>query len=231
METERTPQELREGVRSGILAAVQRDVELRGGRTARLLVAAGALGVFGAISVTLLLSEHPFAHHASWHPVVFSAVWSGLLIVSLALVFLEVRTPALPLARSARVGLLGLGVAGLCGWVCPDPHFLHWWFATAAGARSSAMGGVALSALCFGLVTAIFFGAVASVAALGAERRGAIRPLLPALSMLLLLAPGIALQSVGTSLAVFAGWLLGAGAGSYIGVAAGMRLRRWFAAT
>ncbi len=231
METGRTPQELREGVRSGILAAVQRDVELRGSRTARLLVAAGALGVFGAISITLLLSAHLFGHHASWHPVVFSAVWSGLLIVSLALAFLQVRTPALPLARSACVGLLGLGVAGTCGWVCPDPHFLHWWFATGPGARLSATAGAAFSVLCFGLIAAIFFGLVASVAALGGERRGAIRPLLPALAMLLLLAPGIALQSVGTSLAVFAGWLLGTAAGSYTGVAAGIRLRRWFAAT
>lgn len=231
MDTGRTPQDLREGVRSGILAAVRKDMELRGGRTARLLAAAGALGVFGAIGITLLLSGHPYGHHPAWHVVVFTAVWSGLLVVSLALAFLQVRTPSLPLARSACVGLLGLGVAGLCGALCPDPHFLQWWIATEAGAQLNAAGGLALSVLCFGLTTAIFFGFVASVVALGGERRGAIRPLLPALAMLFLLAPGIALQSVGTSLAVSAGWLLGTAAGAYTGVAAGIRLRRWFAAT
>ncbi len=225
METGRTPQELREGVRSGILAAVERDVELRGGRTARLLAAAGALGVFGAIGVTVLLSGHPYGHHPAWHVIVFTAVWSGLLVVSLALAFLQVRTPSLPLARSACVGLLGLGLAGLCGALCPDPHFLHWWFGTDVGARLSATGGMALSVLCFGLITSLFLGAVATVGALGGARRGLIRPLLPALTLLLLLAPGVALQSFGTSWGVFGGWILGTAAGVYAGVAAGMRAR------
>ena len=230
MKTEPTPPELREGVRSGILGAVQRDVELRGGRTARLLAAAGALGGFGAIGITLLLSGHPYGHHPASHSVVFAAVWAGLLVVSLALAFLQVRTPTLPLARSAAVGLLGLGLAGLCGALCPDPHFLQWWFATEAGARLSAAGGTALSVLCFGLVASLFFGAVAAVAALGGARRGPIQPLLPAVALLVLLAPGVALQSFGTSWAVFGGWILGTAAGSYAGVTAGIRVRAWIAA-
>jgi hypothetical protein len=230
MDRESAPQEIREGVRSGILAAVRHDVELRGGRTARLLAAAGALGVFGAIGITLLLSGHPYGHHPAWHVVVFTAIWSGLLVVSLALAFLRVRTPKLPLARSARVGLVGLGVAGLCGALCPEPHFLRWWLATEAGARLSAASGVALSVLCFGLVTSLFLGAVAAGAALGGARREPIRPLVPSLTLLLLLAPGVALQSVGTSWPVFAGWMLGAAAGAYAGVATGMRVRAWVAA-
>jgi len=224
MESESTPSELREGVRSGIVAAVERDVELRGGRTARLLVAAGAIGVLGAVGITLMLAAHPFGHHPHWHVVVFAAVWSGLLVVSLALAFLQVRTPSLPLARSAAIGILGLGLAGICSAVCPDQHFLHWWSATAPGGRLSAVGGLALSALCFGLASSLFFGAVAAFVGLG-HGRGPIHPLLPAAMLLLLLSPGVALQSFDTSWAVFGSWLLGTAAGAYGGVATGIRVR------
>ncbi len=230
MERESTPHDLREGVRSGILSAIGQDADLRGGRTARLLAAAGALGVFGAIGVTLLLSGHPYGHHPASHVVIFTAIWSGLLVVSLALAFLQVRTPTLPLARSAGVGLLGLGLAGLCGALCPDPHFLQWWGSTEVGGRLSALGGTALSVVCFGFATSLCIGAVASVLALGGARRGPIRPLLPAAALLLLLAPGIALQSFGTSSAVFGGWILGTAAGVFAGVMAGMRARAWIGA-
>ena len=52
-----------------------------------------------------------------------------------------------------------------------------------------------------------------------------MRPLLPAAMLLLLLAPGIALQSTGTSLGAFSGWLRAAAGGAYAGVASGIRLR------
>ncbi len=226
MGSERTPPELREGVRSGIVAAVERDAELRGGRTARLLAAAGGLGVFGAIGITLMLSGHPFGHHPPWHVMVFTAVWAGLLIVSLAFAFLHVRTPGLPLARSACIGILGLGLAGVCGAACPDQHFLRWWTATAAGSQLSAAGGLALSALCFGFVTSLFLGAAAALLGLGYGRRGPIRPPLPAAMLVLLLLPGVALQSFGTSWTVFGSWLLGTAAGVYGGVATGIRASR-----
>jgi len=219
---ERTPPELREGVRAGILASVERDVELRGGRTARLLAAAGAIGVLGAAGITLMLAEHPFGHHPQWHAIVFAAVWSGLLVVSLALAFLQVRTPSLPLARSAAIGMLGLGLAGICSALCPDQHFLQWWSSTAVGGRLTTGGGLPLSALCFGLVSSLFLGAVAAFIGLG---RGPMRPPLPAAMLLLLLSPGVALQSVDTSWAVFGSWLLGTAAGAYSGVATGIRMR------
>ena len=225
MVDERTPPDVREGVRSGIFAAIERDVEKRGGRTARMLVAAGLAGAAGAVGLTLLVSGHPSGHHPSWHAVVFSAVWSGLLVVSLALALRGVRTPTLPLARSACVALLGLGVAGICGALCPDPHFLTWWSHTAGGAFLVGVGGLALSALCFGLVAALFVAAVAAVLVLADARRSPMRPLLPAAMLWLLLAPGVALQSVGTTWGVFAGWLLGTAAGSYLGVAIGMQVR------
>jgi hypothetical protein len=221
--SDRTPPDLREGVRSGIVAAVERDAELRGARTARRLVAAGALGVFGAIGITLMMSGHPFGHHPPWHVVVFTAVWSGLLIVSLAFVFLQVRTTSLPLARSACVGILGLGLAGACSATCPDPHFLRWWTATAVGSQLSAAGGLGLSALCFGFVTTLFLGATAAFFGLAGARRGSIRPLLPAAMLVLLLLPGVALQSFGTSWTAFGGWLLGSAAGAYGGAATVIR--------
>lgn len=222
MEGETTPPELREAVRSGIVETVERDVELRGGRTARLLVAAGAIGVLGATGITLMLADHPFGHHPHWHAVVFAAVWCGLLVVSLALAFLQVRTPSLPLARSASIGILGLGLAGVCSALCPDQHILQWWSSTAAGGRLSAAGGPALSVLCFGLASSLFVGAVAAFIGLG---RGRIHPSLPAAMLLLLLSPGVALQSFDTSWAVFGTWLLGTAAGAYSGVAAGIRMR------
>src|SRR5262245_39852693 len=118
------PSELREGVRSGIVEALLRDFDRRGAQTARLLALAGVGGVAGALGAMLLISGHPFGHHATWHVAVFSAVWAGLLVVALAIALLEVRTPTLPLASAAAIGLIGLGLAGLCGAACPDPHFL-----------------------------------------------------------------------------------------------------------
>jgi hypothetical protein len=222
---EHTPLELREGVRTGILSSIQRDVDLRGGRTARLLASAGLIGIVGAIGATLMISGHPFGHHAPWHLAVFASVWAGLLVVSLSIAFLQVRTPSLPLARAACVGILGLGLAGICGALCPDQHFLHWWSSTEVGGELAATGGPGLSALCFGAVASLFFGAVAAFVALGGTHRPPVRPLLPAAMLLLLLSPGVALQSVDTSWGVFLGWLAGTGGGAYAGVAAGLRLR------
>jgi len=224
MANERTPPEVREGVRSGILSSLQRDVERRGGRTARLLAAAGVIGVAGAVGVTLLIAGHPFDHHPPWHVAVFSAIWAGLLVVSLALVFLNVRTPTLPLARSASVGVLGLGIAGICGAACPDPHFLVWWTATGIGAPLTRAGGLPLAALCFGVATTFAIGLASALVVLGGAHR-TVRPLLPAAMLLILLAPGLLLQSVGSSLGVLAGWLTGSATGAYLGVAGAVRLR------
>ncbi len=225
MEDGKTPEDLREGVRSGIVASIKRDVELRGGRTARMLAAAGVIGALGAVGVTLMLSGHPYGHHPSWHVVVFTAVWAGLLVVSLALVFLQVRSPSLPLASAASVGVVGLGVAGVCGALCPDPHFLHWWSETEVGGSLSRIGGLALSASCFGLLTTLFVGLISSFAVLGGSGRRAVSSLLPAIVLTALLAPGVALQSVGASPGVFSGWLLGTLGGAYAGVASGAWLR------
>ena len=76
-----------------------------------------------------------------------------------------------------------------------------------------------------GLVASLFVAAVAALLVLGDSRRAPIQPLLPAAMLLLLLAPGVALQSVGTSWGVFAAWLLGTAAGSYLGIVLGIHVR------
>ena len=220
----RTPEEIRERVRSRIADALERDTEFRGARTARLLLAAGALGIFAAFGMIRIISDHPYDHHPGWHIVFFTAVWSGLLVVMLAIALLGVRTPHLPLARAARVAILGLGIAGICSVLCPDPHFLAWWGSTKAGEALGAIGGVPLSALCFGAVTTVVFSVVAAAVALG-PRRLPIQPMLPAAMLLLLLFPGIALQSFGTSWWVFSSWLVGTAAGAYAGSAVALNLR------
>lgn len=153
------------------------------------------------------------------------AVWAGLLVVSLSIAFLQVRTPSLPFSRAASVGILGLGLAGICSAVCPDQHFLHWWSRTGVGAPLSEAGGPAAGALCFGLVTTLFFAGVAAFLVLGERQQAPVRPLLPAAALLVLLAPGVALQSVGTSPGVLAGRLAGTAARAWLGVAGGLRAR------
>jgi hypothetical protein len=220
-----TPPDLRDGVRAGILSSLERDIAQRGGRTARRLIVAGTVGVLGAMGATLLLSGHPMGHHPSWHAVFFGVVWTGLLVVGLALVLLDVRTPTLPLARSAEIAMLGLGLAGLCGAACPDPHFLSWWSGTPLGGWLAARAGLALSALCFGAVSAVAIGASAVVIPLRTRREPPPRPLLPIAMLLALLAPGVALQSAGQSWAVLGSWLLGSALGAHAGVTAALRLR------
>jgi hypothetical protein len=231
MPDERAPNSLREGVRSGILSALARDFDLAGARTARRLVTAGFVGVAGAVGLTLMLAGHPFDHHPPWHVAFFSALWAGLLVVALSLVLLGVRTPTLRIGEAASVGVLGLGLAGFCGALCPDPHFLRWWTATDAGAWLAGVAGLGSAAFCLGVATAF---AVALPATIVVVRRApfpgrATAP--PAGALLTLLLPGIALQSVGTSVTVFAAWALGSALGAWTGVASGLALRARTAAS
>ena len=156
---------------------------------------------------------------------VFSAIWAGLLVVAFAIAFLHIRTPSIPLARAASIGILGLGIAGICGALCPDQHFLHWWSATGVGGTLARAGGLVLSAACFGFVTTLFVGLVSSFLVIGDPRilQGVS---LPALALLVLLLPGVVLQSVGASFGVFAAWLAGAAAGAFLGVLGGTWTRR-----
>jgi hypothetical protein len=226
VDEDQTPTALSQRVRSEIGASLRRDFEFRGARTARRLVLAGVAGVVGALGAILLVAGHSFGHHAPWHVLAFSVAWTGLLVVTIAIALLEIRTPSLPLARSAIVGLIGLGVAGVCGAACPDSHFLVWWSDSPLGGEVTESLGAGLSATCFGLVSAFAIGSLATLLALLGSHEDVLRPALPVVFLGLLLFPGVALQSVGTSWAVFAGWMLATIVGAYAGVTGGMRLRR-----
>jgi hypothetical protein len=225
---QRSPAEIREGVRSGILSAIAQDFELIGARTVRRLFAAGLVGVAGAMGATLLISGHSFEHHPPWHVLILTTIWAGLLIISLSLIFLRIRTPGLPIAPAATVGVLGLGVAGLCSAICPDGHFLAWWGTTAPGAQVVASGGLLASALCFGLVTSAVFAAASAALVLKGGQGGAWAAILPAMALFLLLEPGVILQSVGTSFGEAIGWTLGTAIGCFAGVSGSMLLRSLF---
>ena len=223
----RAPQEVREGVRQALLASLRSDSELIAGRTARRLAAAGAIGVTGAVGATLLVTAHPFGQYPSWNVAVFSAIWAGLLVVSLSLMFLRIRTPGLPVGQSAAMAVLGLGVAGVVGLCAPDAHFLHWWTGTRVGGWTVSFAGIAGSTLCLGFLAAVFFGATAAAVLLH-RRQPASALALAATMLFLLLLPGVALQSVGTSFEVFAAWALGTAIGCYVGVRAGASVRSKF---
>ena len=219
------PAELRKGVREGILAALAQDVEQRGVRTAGRLVSAGLAGVAGAIGAMLLVSTHPFGQHPRWVEMVVSTVWAGLLVVSLSLLLLQVRTPGLPIARAAAVGLGSLSLAAICSLLCPDPYVLSWWLATGPGSALVQRSSVSGAALCFGFATTFGFAAIPALLLLD---HSASRPPARALAAVfpsLLLAPGLVLESVGLGLGVLAAWLGGAIAGAFAGVSAGVGLR------
>lgn len=220
-----TPSHLHDGVKAGILASIREDVEHRGGPTARRLVAAGMLGVIGALGITRLVLSHPLGHHPPWHIAAFSTIWAGLLFVALAVSILRLRTPSLPLAEAATVGIAGLGLAGICGAICSDQHFLHWWSNTPIGASTLESGGPALSAMCFGFVITLFIGAVSAVTLIRRRAGRPLRPILAAAMLLVLLTPGIALQSFDTTWWVFGAWMLGTGLGAYLGVVFGAGVR------
>ncbi|RIL07209.1 MAG: hypothetical protein DCC71_03680 [Proteobacteria bacterium] len=205
---------------------MRRDFELRSKRTFLLLVLAGAVGVAGALGGTWLVADHPFSHHASWSVAAFSTLWAGLLVVSLALGLLRVRTQSFPLARAALLGLIGLGIAGAFGTACPDPHFLVWWTSTRFRDQLATTAGLHGSALCLGVVATFLFAAMAAVLASGTEGTTAFASILPAVMLLLLLSPAIALQSVGLPLRVGVFWLVGTAVGSLFGVTAGMHVRK-----
>ncbi len=217
--------EARAGVRDGILSAIRGDVELRGGRTARRLLAAGAVGVLGALGATLLVTRHPMGHHPDWHGVIFGSIWAGLLVVTLSIALLRVRTPNLPLDRAALAGIVGLGLAGLCGAACSDQHFLIWWANTGVGRYVISSGGPVIGALCFGVITTAFIAAISSFVTLGRSAASGLGALVAAAAVFLLLVPGVALQTVGMSIGVSTAWLAGTGVGALLGSSGSARVR------
>ena len=218
-EGQAAPEALREGIRAGIVAALNEE-ERRTSTLVRRLAAAGAAGIAASVALTLVFAgrtDHPM------HLAVCGAVWAGLLVECFAFALLRIRTPRIPLGQAAALGLVGLGLATIVALFCPDPHTWRWWNSTTLGAATLTMGGDLGSALCFGLCSALFlgFGATLVVASRGG-RLGRAAP--SAMVLTLLLAPVVILQASDSSVAVMALWGAGTAVGAHVGVGGGLVL-------
>jgi len=186
---------------------------------------AGFAGVMAAAGATSLIAAHPFDHHPPWHATLASIAWAGMLVVAFAIVLLRIRTPGWPLAHAALVGLIGVGVAGLCGALCPDRHFLTWWSGTEAGRTIDGAVGSAAGVVCFGVITTLVIGSIAAFLP-PPPRTDDRSPWIAATSTLVvLLLPAIVLQWFGQSAAILVGWIAGTIVGTGIGVAVGIKGR------
>lgn len=216
-ERPRTPDEIRDGVRRGIVDALAVDRERAGSGTAKRLAAAGALGLAAAVGAVVLFSGNSMEQGHGLHLALCAAAWSGLLVECFALVLLRIRLRRLPLAHAAALGLVGLGIAAILGLACPDPHYLAWWASTTIGSAIVGTLGHSASALCLGLCSALLIGigAVLILSLRGIRFRNVH---LPAAFLFLLLWPAIVLQSAGGS---FVPWSAGLALGAYLGVLTG----------
>jgi hypothetical protein len=220
---EETPSALREGVREGIVAALEREDRQRGTWAARRLAAAGGAGVAAAVLLSVLFAGETSGSGREWHLAICGAVWAGLLVEGFAFVFLRIRTPRIQLGQAAALGLIGVGLAALVVLFCPDPHFFRWWQSTSAGQSAATAGGTMASAFCLGLCSAVFLGFSACLV-LNWKGRRLTDALVPAVAFNLLLLPALVLQSIAAGFGVLLAWALGTAIGSYGGVAAAIAL-------
>ena len=212
-----TPDALREGVRQGVLAALEAERDRWNLGTVLRLALAGALGVGAAIGSTVLFSGGTLSSEHGWHVAICAATWAGLLVEYFIIVILRIHGGTLSLAHAASLALVGFVLAAVMGLACPAPRYLEWWGRTAIGGHTALAGGPSASALCLGLCSAFVIALGASLLATtrSRERRG----VLPAAFLLfLLLSPAVGLQSVGLGGKVFSAWTLGIAAGSGVGV-------------
>lgn len=214
-----TPAATREGVRDGILAALEREAPSFGTDAAGRLIAAGVIAIVAAAALTMLFAgPHP-SGESEWHLVLCSAAWAGLLVEAFAFVLLRARFSHLPIGSAAALALLGLAIAALMRLVCPDLQPLQWWSATALGERSALLIGESANALCVGICIAALLGFAARLvlAVRGHPPGGA---LVPALALSLLLLPAVALQLTGLPRKVGVAWAGGTLLGAYLGITA-----------
>jgi hypothetical protein len=221
----RATDDIREGVRQGVRDALAADVDRTSAGTAARLTAAGVLGLGAAAAVVTLFSRGSPEHVDRLQLALCAVAWSGVLVIAFALILLRVGSRRLPLADAATLGVLGLGLAALLTFVCPDPRIMEWWMTTPLGRVAEAKLGVGASALCLGLCTALVSGAGASLFfAFRGRTLGGVH--LPALLLFLMLWPAVVVQSLGGSASSFAAWSVGLAAGAWAGVALGLGISR-----
>ncbi len=214
-------EELREGVRRGILDALAREIDRSSARAVGKLAAAGALGVAGAVGSVALFSGDLLKDGHGWHLAVCAAAWAGLMAACCAVVMLRVQIQRIPLTQTCVLALLGLGLAAILGLLCPDPHHLAWWSSTWLGNLALERGGPGAGAFSLGACSALLIGMGATgILAL----RGVSLPsaMLPGILLFFMLWPAVVLQSAGAPVFLFAWWSAGLFAGSTAGVALGL---------
>lgn len=214
-----TPAVTREGVRDGILAALEREEFRTGGWAAWRLGAAAAPAIGAAVALTMLFSAPSSDVEPAWHLVVCSAVWSGLLVAAFAFVLLRIRTRRVPVGSAVALGLVGLGLAALMRVACPDLQLLPWWRATTAGRSADVLMGASGGAFCLGICGAGTIG-LAACLVLGRRRDHLGGVIAPAIALSLLLLPAVILQSSDMPVEIGLAWAGGAALGSYAGIAA-----------
>jgi hypothetical protein len=215
------PENLREGVRRGILDALALDLDRTRARTVGRLAAAGALGVAGAVGSVALFSGDLLRNGHGWYLAVCAAAWAGFMTACFAVVLLRIRTQRIPLNQDCVLALLGLGLAAILGLLFPDPHHLAWWSSTTLGSVAVGRGGLGPGAFCLGACSALLVGTAATV--ILALRRVSFRgAMLPASLLFLMLWPAVVLQSAAAPPLIFAWWSAGLFGGSYTGVALGL---------
>jgi hypothetical protein len=214
----------REAVRLGVRDALTGEVDRTSARTAIQIGVAGALGLASAVAAVGLFARGAM-NVDPFHLAVCAAAWSSLLVIAFALAVLRIGSRKLPLAESASLALVGLGLAAVLGFACPDPQLLMWWMDTPLGHAAAGIFGTDVSTLCMGLCLALIAGAGASVAfAMSSAANPGV--LLPGLLLFVLIWPAVAVQSLGESSATLVSWSAGLAAGSLAGVATGALLRR-----
>ena len=216
--------EVREGVRLGVRDALAAEVDRTAGATAARVATAGVLGFLAATAlVGILLSSASQQPGVLWLTVC-TAVWTTLLVVAFALVLLRVGTPRRPIADAAALGLVGLGVVTLLGFVCPDPMLFLGLIERLLGGMPEGHAAALASSLCLGLCVALIAGAGASLALLLRGRAWGA-PWISAAAIFALLWPAVLVRSSELAASRLAGWSLGLALGSLVGVGLGLLVR------
>ena len=212
---------LREGVRRGILDALAHEIDRSSAGAVGRLAAAGVFGMAGAVGSVALFSGDLLCNGHGWYLAVCAAAWSGLLVACFAVALLRIRIQRIPLTQACVIALLGLGFAAILGLLCPDRHQLAWWSSTPLGRLVLDRGGPGPAAFCLGALSALLIGCGATVilALRDVAFRGAM---LPGILLFLMLWPVVVLQSAAAPRLVFAWWSAGLLAGSTAGVALGL---------
>lgn len=155
-----------------------------------------------------------------------AVLWSGLFVGAFYLILGRYRLGGIPLSPIASIGAASAGLLLVGTAFCPKLEFLQLWLASLPGRLLADLGGAGLSTCAFG---ALFALAPSFLAALYFGRKLHGPPwkesVLASGAIVLLLAPGLALQCSRLRLALAALLVAGVILGSLGGTLAALRLQ------